>query len=53
MASEGDNYGGQTYREVREILARVKDAIYTVFKPKPTYLGTVIPVSGNGDLTND
>jgi len=53
VASEGDNYGGQTFREVREILARVKDAIYTVFKPKPTYLGTVIPVSGNGDLTND
>ena len=53
VAAEGDNYGGQTYREVREILARVKDAVYTVFKPKPTYLGEVIPVSGNGDLTND
>lgn len=53
VASEGDNYGGQTYREIREILARVKDAVYTVFKPEPTYLGDVIPVSGDGDLTND
>ena len=53
VAADGDNYGGQTYREIREILARVKDAVYTVFKPKPTYLGDVIPVSGNGDLTND
>ena len=53
VASEGDNYGGQTYREIREILARVKDAVYTVFKPAPTYLGDMIPVSGNGDLTND
>lgn len=53
VAADGDNYGGQTYREIREILARVKDAVYTVFKPKPTYLGDVIPVSGDGDLTND
>ena len=53
VAADGDNYGGPTYREIREILARVKDAVYTVFKPKPTYLGDVIPVSGNGDLTND
>ena len=53
VAADGDNYSGQTYRELREMLARVKDAVYTVFKPKPTYLGDVIPVSGDGDLTND
>ena len=46
-------YGGETYREVREILARCKDFVKTVFKPEPTYLGEVIPVSGNGDRTND
>ena len=24
-----------------------------IFKPEPTYLGDTIPVSGNGDITND
>lgn len=46
-------YAGQTYREIREILARDKDFLYCLFKPSPTYLGEAIPVNGNGDLTND
>lgn len=46
-------YRAQTYREAREVLARAKDFFYAIFKPKPTYLGDVIPVSGNGNLTND
>lgn len=46
-------YGGQIFRDFREILARVKDFATSIFKPKPTYLGEVIPVSGSGDLTND
>lgn len=46
-------YAGQIMRELREILARNKDFFTSVFKPKPTYLGEAIPVSGNGDLTND
>lgn len=46
-------YGGEKYREVREIFARCKDFFKTVFKPKSTYLGEVIPVSGDGDITND
>ena len=53
VASDYHIYRGQTYRDLREILARVKDAVITVFKPEPTYLGDVIPVSGDGDLTND
>lgn len=32
-------YRGQTFREVREVLARNKDFIFTIFKPEPTYLG--------------
>ena len=40
-------------RDLREILARNKDVLTCVLKPKPTYLGEAIPVSGNGDLTND
>ena len=46
-------YRGQTSRDVREILARCKDFGNTIFKPEPTYLGEMIPIGGNGDLTND
>ncbi len=46
-------YRGQTNREIREILARCKDFVKVIFKPEPTYLGDAIPVSGNGDTTND
>lgn len=41
------------YNTVREFLARNKDFLYVRFDPKPTYLGEAIPISGNGDLTND
>lgn len=53
VSADYRSYTGQTKREVREILARCKDCITTVLKPKPTYLGETIPVSGNGDITND
>ena len=53
VAADGDNYYGQFTRDIREILARVKDFGYCIIKPEPTYLGDAIPVSGNGDLTND
>ena len=46
-------YRGQAIRDAREVLARCKDYIVTIFKPKPTYLGEKIPVSGDGNLTND
>ncbi len=53
VASDPRQYVGQSRREAREVLARVKDFFYVIVKPKPTYLGDSIPVSGNGDLTND
>lgn len=53
VASNPRNYGGQLYRDIREILARNKDFIYSIIKPEPTYLGEAIPVQGNGNLTND
>ena len=46
-------YSGWLYRELREVLARNKDFIKTIFKPEPKYLGEAIPVSGNGNVTND
>ena len=53
VSADLDTYRGQTKRDLREILARDKDFFKCVFKPKPTYLGDKIPVSGNGNLTND
>ncbi len=53
VASDPRVYAGQDYRELREILARVKDFFYCLLQPEPTYLGDSIPVSGNGDITND
>ena len=46
------DYSGQFYRDVREILARNKDFLTGIFKPKPTYLGEAIPVWGDGNITN-
>ena len=46
-------YAGQLYREFREILARNKDVLNCIIKPEPTFLGESIPVSGNGNITND
>ena len=46
-------YAGQSARETREILARYKDFFSTIIKPKPTYLGDIIPISGDGNNTND
>ena len=53
VGADPRKYVGATYREIREILARDKDFIKCIFKPEPTYLGDTIPVSGNGDITND
>lgn len=53
IGSDPREYKGTTYREIREILARNKDIIKCIFKPKSFYLGDSIPVSGNGDVTND
>lgn len=54
--SVSDAYTAQVHRQqrnMREMLARVKDFFYCILQPLPTYLGDAIPVSGNGDLTND
>lgn len=53
VSSDPREYVGQITREIREILARNKDFVKCIFKPEPTFLGESIPVSGNGDATND
>ena len=42
-------YSGQSIRDLREIAARTKDFMYCLFMPKPTYLGDVIPILGDGN----
>lgn len=53
VRSDLHQYGGQEKREVREILARNKDFVMCIFKPQAKFGGEEIPVSGNGDITND
>ena len=53
VSSDFNTYSGQTKRDVREWLARCKDFVQCIFKPEPAYLGDEIPVSGNGNSTND
>ena len=52
VPSDARTYSGQLVRDVREILARAKDFVYTIVMPDPTYLGEPIDLSGNGDVTN-
>ncbi|NLJ40137.1 MAG: DUF218 domain-containing protein [Clostridiales bacterium] len=46
-------YANQWYMDIREVLARVKDFFKAIIKPEPAYLGESMPVSGDGDMTND
>lgn len=46
-------YVNQFKREIREILARIKDFFKCITKPESDYLGEVFPINGNGDNTND
>lgn len=53
VSTDYHTYPGQTKRDIREVLARCKDIVYTAVKPEPTYLGEKIPINGDGDVTNE
>lgn len=53
VASDPREYSGQFYRDIREILARIKDYFKVQIEPESTYTGNPIPVLGDGDVTND
>lgn len=53
VASRNTRFGGQRTRDFREFLARNKDLLIGIYRPKPTFLGEAIPVSGDGNVTND
>ncbi len=46
VSADRRGYSGQIFREIREILARNKDVLMCIAKPKPTFLGEQIPVNG-------
>lgn len=52
VPSDLDTYGGQLRYDAREVLARCKDFVFCLFRPKPTYLGTPISLAGDGNQTN-
>lgn len=52
VAAEQAVYAGQEARDIREVLARVKDCVKWLIKPEPTYLGDAIPISGSGISTH-
>ncbi|MDD3270426.1 MAG: ElyC/SanA/YdcF family protein [Syntrophomonadaceae bacterium] len=54
-AADRHDYGPVMYQyRLREMLARNKDFFLAVIiKPQPTFLGEVIPVSGDGRTTDD
>lgn len=53
VAAEDIKHKFRIYREVREVLARDKDVLKCIFKPKSKYLGDKIDIKENGDITND
>ena len=52
-AAAAPNEYYKTYNDLRELLARNKDFVFTVLKPKPTFLGEPIPIGLSGLLTED
>ena len=53
VKSNPREYAGQMMRDLREVVARDKDFIMCIFKPKSKFLGDTISLVGNGDVTND
>ena len=51
--TNSNKYMGDTYRNIRESIARIKDFVKCIFKPKSKYLGELIDFKGDGDITND
>ncbi len=53
VSTDPRTYGGETKRAIREYAARCKDVATVFLHLPPTYGGDKIPISGNGNLTND
>lgn len=52
VSSDQRSYFGNTYRQSREVLARVKDFFKSNLRMKPVYEGEAIPISGSGIISH-
>ncbi|MGC2873489.1 SanA/YdcF family protein [Ihubacter sp. rT4E-8] len=52
VAADQMKYRGQAAREIREVLARVKDFLKVMAKPESELGGEAIPINGNGLITH-
>ena len=53
ISAVDSKYKGRKIQDLREFFARLKNFIKCIYKPKPRFLGKVISIKGNGNLTND
>ncbi len=54
VKSDLRRYAAESYNNIRESIARVKDFLYVhIFLPEPKYLGDSIPIFGKSNLTFD
>ena len=53
VSAEEIRYGGQTKRDIREVLARIKDIGWCVTNQKSEVGGSKISLSESGNITND
>jgi vancomycin permeability regulator SanA len=52
VSADRRDYNPYILFSVREIFARCKDFVYSIFQPLPTYLGDVIPITGDASATD-
>lgn len=53
VCAEKKEYNGQTYRDIREVAARIKDMCCCILKPESEVTGETISLEESGDVTND
>ena len=51
VKADRGTYQRMSYYQAREALARVKDALFSVVKPEPAYLGSPISLRSDGRIT--
>ncbi len=48
-----NTYVYQLFNSIREIFARNKDFLFSLFKPEPTYMGETYSLEGSGNVTDN
>lgn len=53
ISTPSKKYTGDAFRELREILARNKDFLKSIIKPKSKYITKIVSLNQSGDVTNE